>query len=901
MNERQHQGMSDRGLAGHRCFWGSLLISPVVSLILVGCGNQSAIVGDNGNGIGRNAEQYADGGGVPAQSGERDKGDKGDGGPASSQGGQSDPSKDSTRGSTDERGSADDAGAAGDSTTDEGRDSDPKGPDGDGELPTFSCEAVSSQQFDETSMAAYRVSKDVAAQVDAALALMSPAQKAGQMLGVDGTQKNYRDIHRSIDVAVPGLGVVRGFRYRDGSRGVNLDAGQDNRPDDGNNFATVFPTTSLRAASWDVDLERRVGAAIGDETAASKNNVLLAPSMNLVRHPYWGGIQESYGEDAYHVGRMATALAVGIQQYTLACARQFLANNIERNRSRLNATMTEQTLREVYGRHFEMVVQDGGVACVMAAYNLVNGVKVTQNEHLLRDVLKAPIEQNGFGFGGFVLTDWWAMPGDQDVLDDTTAQAMTIEAVAAGTDIELPWTLHYDEGTLANADQAFVEEAARRILTQKFRFNTALDTDPWSKQAPTATLTDGSITAHAGHQALAEEAVLESAVLLVNGMDDAPVLPLSNVANVAVVGLDREFHLASSSVPKSCSLMSPSDNPRSCVFHFATDPALGDRGMGMVNGDPARTVGPYQGIKEVAGQDVSVTSGNSPSAAADADAVVVVVGYTPGDESEEWVVADGGDRSTLDLPAGQNELISSVLDLGKPTVIIIESGSIVNLPWLSHPNTKQATIWAGYPGERGGVALGKLIFGVANFSGKMPMAWPTEYELPPFAETQTVTNMDYFFGYREFDRRKYIDGSEVALVFPFGHGSSYSTFEYANLQVPCESVTKGAVFNVSIDISNVSSVDGDEVAMLFVRPPPKPASVTGERPWKELKSFARVPVPAGQTVTAQLPVRVRDLRRWEGGSDGRWVVDSGEYIIMVGKNAEDAETGNVASLMVVGD
>jgi beta-glucosidase len=162
-----------------------------------------------------------------------------------------------------------------------------------------------------------------------------------------------------------------------------------------------------------------------------------------------------------------------------------------------------------------------------------------------------------------------------------------------------------------------------------------------------------------------------------------------------------------------------------------------------------------------------------------------------------------------------------------------------------------------------------------------------------------VTTMDYFFGYRDYDKRKYVDKATVNLVFPFGHGLSYSRFEYSNLSLPCQEATKEAIFVVSVDITNTSAVDGDEIAMLFVKPPPKPAGSTGKRPWKELKSFARVSVPAGQTVTAELPLRVRDLRRWEGGESGRWVVDSGDYTIMVGKNAEDAETSTIRGTVTV--
>jgi beta-glucosidase len=281
---------------------------------------------------------------------------------------------------------------------------------------------------------------------------------------------------------------------------------------------------------------------------------------------------------------------------------------------------------------------------------------------------------------------------------------------------------------------------------------------------------------------------------------------------------------------------------------------------------------------------------------------VVVVGYTPGDEGEEYYIQQGGDRSSLDLPPGHNELVMSVLDLDKPTVIIIESGSIVNLPWLDHANRKQATIWAGYPGAGGGRALGKLLFGQANFSGKMPLAWPAEHEIQPFKGSQDETPMGYFFGYREFDRQQYVQGKDVYLIYPFGHCLSYASFAYRNLTLPCATVSTEAVFNVTVDITNTSATNGDEIALLFVKPPQKPGDRAGQRPWKELKSFARVSIPAGETVTAHMPVRVRDLRRWEGGTDGRWVIDSGDYILSVGKNASDAETtSNRGVVTIQGD
>jgi len=773
------------------------------------------------------------------------------------------------------------------------------GSEASGQGPRFSCSAVQSQQFDSDFMHSYVASREVTDAVQATLAAMGPADKASQMLGLPVGSMDFFDTARSPDVNVPGVGTIRGYNYRSGGRGVNLAAGQINRRGDGSDFATAFPAPSVRAASWDLDLEKRVGEAIGDETAASLNDVLFAPCMNIVRHPYWGRTQETYGEDMYAIGRMATAFTVGLQKYVLGCAKQFAANNIERWRSNQNAIMNEQTLREIYGRHFEMVVQDGGVGCIMASYNAINGVKSTQNKHLLREILKAPIEQGGFGFQGLVLSDFGAMPGDLSAPDRAAAQSLTDEAARAGLDVELPWTLHYSTTTLAGVDQALVEDAAKRVLMQKYRFKVATG-DSWSPEPATSKLIAASI-ASLDHEALSEEAELKSAVLLVNGAPNRPLLPLETATQIAVVGPDQEFQLLTSSVPKSCPV--GRDDARSCNFHFATDPSLGDRGSSLVNADPGRSVGPFAGIRAAAGSSRQVTSGNSPAAAANADTVVVVVGYTSADEGEEYAIAAGGDRTSLDLPKGQNEFVNSVLDLMKPTVIIVETGSIVNLPWLAHANKNQATVWAGYGGQRAGAALGKLIFGAANFSGKMPMAWPTQSETDvlKFKDTETETRMGYFFGYREYDRRK-AAGQAVNLVFPFGHGSSYSSFEYSNLMLPCQTATKDAILDISVEIKNSSTVDGHEIAMLFVKPPAKPASITGDRPLKELKSFARIRVKAGQSATAQLPLRIRDLRRWEGGTNGKWLIDSGTYTILVGKNADDAESSTTrATLTVEGD
>ncbi len=735
---------------------------------------------------------------------------------------------------------------------------------------------------------------------------MTLKQKIQQMQSVDTPATRdpgvYRDIERSPDTdMVPGLGKrVLGYRYRDAGHGVNLAGGQDNRPSQGNDFSTVFPTQSARAASWDVDLEYRLGEAMGEETMTSKNNMLLAPCMNIVRHPYWGRTQETYSEDMYHTGRMASALTAGIQQHVVACAKHWAANNVENNRVAQNAVMDEQTLREVYAPHFDMVVRDGGIGCIMASYNLLNGVKNTQNKHLLTDLLKAPVEQNGMGYKGLVITDWWAMPGDQGPVDTSAAQRDAVQAVLAGLDIEVPWNLHFDQletlvtsglatpsGTLTQAD---IDNSARRVLEQKARFGSLYMTgenpaDPnqkWGLGESVTRLEGDSITDNEQHLALAEEAAVKSAVLLKNGPPGMPVLPIKDAKNIAVLGIEMPMAITQATeCPKS-----------GCTMHFATDVNLGDRGSSRVNADPAKSIGPFQGISDYATpKGITVTTGTTAEAGMGADLIVVSVGLTAGDEGEEYSVVTHGDRTTLSLPGNQEQFINDVLNLNKPTVIIIQAGNIVNLPWLNHANQQQATIWAGYAGQRQGAAFAKLLFGEANFSGKMFMAWPKQEDLPPFTTEAFSTNMGYFFGYRYYDDLKR-QGKPVELVFPFGYGLSYTTFAYKQLDIPCATVTKDSVIEVKVVVSNTGPVKGEEVVMMFVAGPPKPANITGARPVKELKGFRKVALEPmgtpGDTKQITMQLKIQDLRHWEGDVDGSWVIDPGEYTIMVGPNADDA-------------
>ena len=324
---------------------------------------------------------------------------------------------------------------------------------------------------------------------------LNPTEKAEQLRGVfsgEGSSQ-WHDIQRSYDIDNAAGVRIKGWQYRDGPRGLNLDApdGQgQNRNQPGtykqdHGRSTAFPAPVARGAAFDVGLEYRIGMAMGDELVAANFSMLLVPCVNILRHPFWGRAQETYGEDTYHLGRIGTGLAAGVQEYGAACVKHWAANNIERNRPGINSDLDAQTLREVYGRHFEMIIQDGGVSCVMAAYNSVNGVKATQSKPLLTTILR-----DEFKFKGLVLSDWWAMPGfDNSSLGSDERRRNALEALDAGLDLEVPWSLNYrtieDLVASGSISQSDVDVKVDRVLAQKVRFKAHVMDGRVGLKAPT--------------------------------------------------------------------------------------------------------------------------------------------------------------------------------------------------------------------------------------------------------------------------------------------------------------------------------------------------------------------------------------------------------------------------------
>jgi len=400
------------------------------------------------------------------------------------------------------------------------------------------------------------------------------------------------------------------------------------------------------------------------------------------------------------------------------------------------------------------------------------------------------------------------------------------------------------------------------------------------------------------HIDLAELAAEEGMVLLKN---DKSTLPLSrsSVKKIAVIGANVTFTIQETS-SQDCS----GNGGSNCSVNFPTNVRTGDVGSSRVFSDPAKSTAPTAGIAAAAGSGIIVKSYNTASAAMSDgfDVAVVIAGLSPGDEGEEYTGA--GDRTTgsandhtvalgLDPkvnPGTQDTLIGQVAALNKPTIVVLEAGGIIDMSkWYSKV---QAVVMAWYPGMAGGKAMGRLLFGDANFSGKLPVTWDaTASDWPTFANGNSAV-MDYWVGYQHFEHAG-IALNPAQGSFPFGYGLSYTTFSYQNLQVPCTTVKPDGVVNVKVDVYNQGAVAGTETVFLFVQYPDTAVTNRSGTSYKELKGFYRVSLAAkgtmGDAKQITIPLRVKDLKYWDTTQQG-WAIEPKTVKVIVAPSEGAAAT-----------
>lgn len=682
---------------------------------------------------------------------------------------------------------------------------------------------------------------EIEAAIAAALAEMTLSEKVEMMSGHGVFESFVRTKGRwCAEPYRAGGGCERlgipALYFSDGPRGVC--AGR----------STCFPVPMARGASFDTDLERRIGEAMSIEYRAQGRTLTGAVCVNLLRHPAWGRAQETYGEDPHHLGEMGAAFAQGLQTHNVvATVKHFAMNSMENARFKVDVRADARTMHEVYLPHFKRILE-AGCASVMSAYNRLNGAYCGQNRWLLTDVLR-----HRWGFDGFVHSDW-------------VKGVYHPYGAAAGLDVENPEPIVFGK-KLAGAVEAghiepgVIDTACTRILRVIYRFACAED--------PLAQYTEDMVASPA-HRQLAREAALKSAVLLKND----GVLPLdgTRISTLAVLG-------------RLAGLKNTGDNGSSRVA-------------------PPYVVTALQGLTAHGEGRYAVLTGDESdldaarAAAREADAIVVIAGYTAEDEGE-YIPGDitlgadedlgakadealgdrrqrpatGGDRLDLGLKADQIALIKAAAEAGKPLAVVIVAGSAVMVEgWHEAAG---AILQSFYSGMEGGHALAGLLFGAVSPSGKLPFSVAREAAHYPFFDRDADTIVyDLWHGYTKLER----DGH--APRYPFGHGLSYARFAYRGLKLR----RAGETLEVIVSIRNDGAMAADEIVQVYAAAPGKAV----ERPAKLLKAFGRVTLQPGETKTVRLSVPLASLRYWNEAADD-WAFEPGVYTILAGPSSRDED------------
>ena len=671
----------------------------------------------------------------------------------------------------------------------------------------------------------------------------------------------HADSHFSA-AGVPRLGVSE-LRMDDGPMGVREeDRSWQGHVDD---FSTAMPATLGLAATWNTDLAMAYGAVIGQEAMQRGKHIMLGPSLNIQRTPLCGRNFEYLGEDPFLTSRMAVHYIQGEQaQGISSCAKHFAANNQEYQRNSINVEMDERALREIYLPAFRAAVQEAGVLAVMGAYNQFRGQHCCENDYLLNRVLKGE-----WGFKGFVVSDWGGVHH-------------TDLAATNGMDIEMGSHQAYSEYYLANPfldglksgkfPVSVVDDKVRRNLYVMFKLN--LIHDP-SAAVVTNVESQGPLSTQA-HQETSRRVAEESFVLLKN----QNLLPLdpARIKSIAIIGANGTAKFANGGgsarikAPYEITALQGISNRLGgnvkLIYAQGYNPPVGS---GRVDFRPEaeETAPPLDNSNLVA---------EAVAAAKSADVVI----YVGGLNHHGGYDTEGADRKDIKLPGEQDELIQKIVQANPKTIVVLMGGGAVEMDaWLARVPT---VLYAWYPGLEGGNALARALFGDVNPSGKLPCTFPKHladspaHALHAYPGTNgtVVYQEGLLVGYRWFDTKK------VEALFPFGHGLSYTTFKYSNLNLVPGPEALGAPVTVEFELANTGSRAGAEVAQVYVQE----ASPSLPRPLKELKGFKKVLLQPGEKQKVSVILDRNAFAHYAPDKKG-WVADKGAYKILVGGSSRD--------------
>ena len=617
--------------------------------------------------------------------------------------------------------------------------------------------------------------------------------------------------------------------------------------------AIGFPTASAMACSFDRDLLHKVGDALGEECVAEDLAILLGPGINMKRSPICGRNFEYYSEDPVVAGELGAAFVNGVQEHGVGTSlKHFAANNQEWRRMSISAEIDERTLREIYLAAFETVVKKAQPWTIMCSYNRINGVYSCENDWLLNKVLR-----DEWGFEGLVMTDWGAM--DERV-----------PSLKAGLDLEMPDCHGETDKLIVKAvqsgelEESVLDTAVERILTMVDKYLTARKgIDPASMVHPLPSSVERGYDV-AAHHALARTTAEQSAVLLKN----EDILPLQKDKKIAFIG------------------------------EFAKVPRIQGGGSSHINNTW------IESALDAVGDSVSYAQGfhideettdktllqEAITLAKESDVAVIFAGLPDSFESE------GFDRTHLNMPANQNELIARISEVQPNVVVVLHSGSPIAMPWLD----KVAGVLQMYlAGQASGGAAVNLLFGDATPCGKLAETFPLHLEDNPSylnfpGNREKVCYQEgVFIGYRYYDKKK------MDVLFPFGYGLSYTDFTYSNMKVTVngKNATDVDVIKetdeivVSADITNTGNCDGAEIVQLYIKNP----VVYEIRPEKELRDFAKVFLKAGETKTVTFTLNARAFSYYETRIHD-WYAESGDYEILLASSSRDIRLQDTVSI-----
>ncbi|MEG2366019.1 MAG: glycoside hydrolase family 3 C-terminal domain-containing protein [Alistipes sp.] len=664
---------------------------------------------------------------------------------------------------------------------------------------------------------------------------------------------------------VPRLGIPENW-CTDGPHGIRAEVAWDEWYGAGytNDSCTAFPALTCLAATWNREMSALYGKSIGEEARYRNKNILLGPGVNIYRTPLNGRNFEYMGEDPFLASKMVVPYVQEVQKNGVAaCVKHFALNNQEIARGHINVNLDDRTLYEIYLPAFKAAVEEGGAWAIMGAYNRYKGEHCCHNQYLLNDILK-----RDWAFDGVVVSDWG---GVHD----------TDQSIHNGLDMEFgSWTNGLNWGASNAYDNYYLaapyldklrknevgtqelDDKVRRVLRLVFRTT-------MSKNRPYGSF------ATEEHAAAGRRIAEEGIVLLQNNKELLPV-DLSKVKKIVVVGENAEKRMTIGGGSSSLKVkyeVSPLAGIRARVGDQAEVIYVkGYESPAVVEQDVKGAKAPEQ--KPI---DAAALRAEAVTAAQDADVVLFIGGLNKNDGQD----CEGNDRSSLNLPYEQDELIAALAAANPRLAVVIISGNAVAMPWVA---SVPSILEAWYSGSESGNALAAVLFGDANPSGKLPFTFPvrledngahTMGEWPGDGENVTY-NEGIFVGYR------WIDQQQLQPLFAFGHGLSYTTFAYSDVSIDRTSMTTKGSVNVSVTVTNTGNRAGAEVVQLYIAD--KQSSLP--RPTKELKGFEKIHLEKGASQRVTFPIDVEMLKFYDDTKD-EWIAESGAFEAFVGASSTD--------------